>query len=434
MTFIATIGTVSITSKVLLVHHKLEESIMTSQIFIGNQNGVVVASDTMVSWEAPHGGTKTLPESNKIYDLGIQHQVVVTDSGKASLAGLLWSSIIREWGLQLSSPLTTLREYVDSFCEWTKKGISNFGFDEIAFSQSYFCLSLQDLNNLTDGAIKNIIDSINNQLDKIDIPQIEKLFIKIFDDIDFGTKKYKDMTPAKLAEFYENSGGKEVFYKHALEDLSISWEPSKALNKCLNNIVDNIFTHFIDGYEYTSLNFIGFGSKEPFASCIDIAIRGFFNGSLRTGPQEDESESMKTRGWWTFSAQKSAMQSILEGWNPDVRAALDIVDDVLRSDFGFTDNQIEKLFKDNAMDKISRHFQERYIWPSKSLIQDLALPGLVKFADSLVHIQSLRSVLEGDEATVGGIVEVVSIDRTYGVVWHRKLTARLSESSAHILA
>jgi hypothetical protein len=113
---------------------------------------------------------------------------------------------------------------------------------------------------------------------------------------------------------------------------------------------------------------------------------------------------------------------------------LDIVDDVLRSDFGFTDNQIEKLFKDNAMDKIGRHFQERYIWPSKSLIQDLALPGLVKFADSLVHIQSLRSVLEGDEATVGGIVEVVSIDRAYGVVWHRKLTARLSESSAHILA
>ena len=92
MTFIATIGTVSITSKALLLHHEIEESIMTSQIFIGNQNGVVVASDTMVSWEAPHGGTKTLPESNKIYDLGIKHQVVVTDSGKASLAELLWSS------------------------------------------------------------------------------------------------------------------------------------------------------------------------------------------------------------------------------------------------------------------------------------------------------------------------------------------------------
>ena len=406
---------------------------MTSQIFIGNQNGVVVASDTMVSWEAPHGGTKTLPESNKIYDLGNNHQVVVTDSGNSSMAELLWSSIIREWGLQLSNPLPTLKEYVDSFCEWTKTGLSNFGFEEIAYSQSYFCRSLKELNYLSEGEIKKIVDSIENQPDKIEIPQIEKLFINIFDEIDFGTMKYEDITPAKLAKFYENSGGKEVFYKHALEDLLITWEPSKALNKSLDVIIDKIFTYFIDGYEKTNLNFIGFGTKEPFASCIEISVRGFFNGALRTSPQEVESESMRTMGWWTFSAQKSAMQSILEGWNPDVGATLEIVDGVLRSDFGFSDEQIEKLFKDTAMGKISQHFYERYISPSKNLIQDLALPGLVKFADSLVHIQSLRSVLEGDEATVGGLVEVVSIDRANGVIWHRRLSANLNNSSAHIL-
>ena len=54
---------------------------MTSQIVLINQMGIGVASDTLMT-SGGSGGKKTTPSSNKIYEVGPDHSVVVLHNGE----------------------------------------------------------------------------------------------------------------------------------------------------------------------------------------------------------------------------------------------------------------------------------------------------------------------------------------------------------------
>ena len=87
---------------------------MTSQIVLINQSGLAVVSDTMTSYSSNGGGHRTYPTATKIYELGVQHQVVVLHSGTASIAGVSYELLLGEWALQLTNPLNH-----PGFCEDT---------------------------------------------------------------------------------------------------------------------------------------------------------------------------------------------------------------------------------------------------------------------------------------------------------------------------
>ena len=91
---------------------------MTSQIVLINQAGIGIASDTLVSREEGTNSHKTFPSSNKIYELGNEHKVVVLHSGTTTIGGLNYGLLIREWALQQINPLPALADYPRQFESW----------------------------------------------------------------------------------------------------------------------------------------------------------------------------------------------------------------------------------------------------------------------------------------------------------------------------
>jgi hypothetical protein len=61
---------------------------------------------------------------------------------------------------------------------------------------------------------------------------------------------------------------------------------------------------------------------------------------------------------------------------------------------------------------------ENFTVPFKRTLGALSIRSLVLFSEALVKIQSLRSATAPGEATVGGLIESLSIDRVQGVDWH----------------
>ena len=54
-------------------------------------------------------------------------------------------------------------------------------------------------------------------------------------------------------------------------------------------------------------------------------------------------------------------------------------------------------------------------------ITGMSVLSLANFAKSLVGIQALSTYSQRGTATVGGLIEVVTIDRAQGVVWRDRL-------------
>jgi disulfide oxidoreductase YuzD len=91
---------------------------MTSQIAISNLNGIAVASDTVVTL-TKDGAQKTLGNTNKIYELGGAHNILILHSGTSTINDIPHSLHIYEWAKTLGEPKPTVQAYVDSYKAWT---------------------------------------------------------------------------------------------------------------------------------------------------------------------------------------------------------------------------------------------------------------------------------------------------------------------------
>jgi hypothetical protein len=407
---------------------------MTSQIFMLNQSGVAIASDTMVSWDAHRGGTKTLPDKSKIFDLGSSHKMVVALSGSAGLAGVDFFTLLREWSMQLVGPLETLDAYVADFAEWFPQGIALFKISEEVALNSYFCRSLSLLDDATSGRLSAICRRVSADTSASEKKAAEKEAGEILSSFNFGDTHFEDVTAESLDKFDRLLINDSSIVTHFTNDMGIRWEISKSFAEKIVSLSHDFFTHPLPGvYDRTSLNFIGFGRNEPIAGVVSVGIGGYFNNLLRFQASERTPEAHSTEANWQFAAQQSAMQSFLEGVNyNELHWILNLVSQLLHDELHL-DNEKVNGHIDQLMDQILGRLDGRYIQPALRIVEAAALPGLIRFADALVHAQSLRSVTDQDEATVGGIIEVVSISRTEGVHWHRKLGGALNSGSPHVL-
>jgi hypothetical protein len=96
----------------------------------------------------------------------------------------------------------------------------------------------------------------------------------------------------------------------------------------------------------------------------------------------------------------------------------------LSEESGLPAEQISKL-TENLEEIVSRD-SNRWIFnnftsPLLSSIEGMSAIGLGELAESLVGIQSTSTYAEEGTATVGGTIEVATIDRRNGVVWRKRI-------------
>jgi hypothetical protein len=77
---------------------------------------------------------------------------------------------------------------------------------------------------------------------------------------------------------------------------------------------------------------------------------------------------------------------------------------------------------DETYKEIRENFsQSNFASPLFNSIEGMSIINLANLAESLVGIQALSTYSQLGTATVGGLIEVVTIDRSQGVIWHQKI-------------
>ena len=75
----------------------------------------------------------------------------------------------------------------------------------------------------------------------------------------------------------------------------------------------------------------------------------------------------------------------------------------------------QEEFIQGILDAVLSRSDELYRFPMYRTIEALGISNLGKFADFLIHLQAFRSATDEGEATVGGLVESLTISPEHGV-------------------
>jgi hypothetical protein len=77
--------------------------------------------------------------------------------------------------------------------------------------------------------------------------------------------------------------------------------------------------------------------------------------------------------------------------------------------------------------EIEKFSQSKFVDPMLKTIEAMGMNSLADLADSLVGLQATSTYSKAGAATVGGLIEVMTIDRINGVQWKRRLPSTPKE-------
>lgn len=406
-----------------------EREKMTSQVAVTNFNGIAVASDTIVSISTSEG-IKTMGNAEKVFDLGQDHKVLILHSGNADLNEVSNWLQLNEWINTLTNPLATLQDYVDSYLSWSNSS-KNLHIQDSESRCMNYCLN--DHYYYIKHRIQEKYDHLTSQLTDEESLFSESDYLLEVDEVITTVigeaKEYLESLP-NYDGFSDNDAAyalskSEIDLKEKLDFIfeglplndgnyvELSTQAAMILSRAQNMNSDSI------------LAFAGFGLLEPFGGNIRVRLRGFYGGGLRA--QVDEKFSVSPDGsksTISHFAQGGAIFMFVRGLHSQ------IYDKIMETVEKLVNQRIENDPGKNVgaeivaelSEELNDYSQTNFVTPLLATIEGMSTLSLADFAESLVGLQITSTLSENSTATVGGFIEVATIDRAHGVVWRKRLS------------
>lgn len=396
---------------------------MTSQIAIMNYSGIAIASDTItsISYET---GTKTIPNTTKIWELGPKHSVAILHSGNTGINGITHGMHFNEWVRTLEAPLPTLKQYVDSYLAFSSHSQAIVPADtERILVESYIDKLYSNIRHHVDKQLLNWNEEENrwylegeNEFE-IALERVQN-FIGMFEGIPEFKKMSDKDAQHLLSEYRFDLSLKidEIFTTYPMND------------EIKQVLIDNTFLALsrIDRSTASTsdIAFIGFGSGEPYAGSIRVECRGIYGGKMQCKEHEYSALSPQTSARIATFAQDEAIWGFLRGYRYSLlRNLVGKVQDWVGENFEIDDENTIRVNSELSELMFSEAYEigrENYTSPMFDSIEGMSVHGIAELAESLVGIQSTSTYAETGTATVGGLIEVATIDRKHGFVWRKK--------------
>ena len=390
-----------------------------------NYSGIAIASDTITSLTS-ESGTKTIGNTSKIWEIGPKHSVAALHSGSTYINGILHQMHFNEWAKTLESPLPTLKQYVDSYLAFASHSQtvipaeSEREFAKICLNNMYTNICghvdkvLPDWSEEKNIWVKNGHDEIELTFERV------QHFIGLYS----GISEYKKMSDAHAKKLI-------IEYGFNLDEMINSVFSEQPINdEIIQFLIDNSFhalSRIDSSVRSTSdLAFVGYGSNEPYGGSIKVEFRGVYGGNMQCKENEYTPLSPSVTSRIATFGQSEAIWGFLRGYR---WSTLDyIVKEAgkwLEENFELTEEDLQKATEDFSNDiftKTREWTQNNFTDPMFSSVEGMSTFGLAELAESLVGIQSTSTYAEQGTATVGGLIEVATIDRVKGIVWHKKVS------------
>lgn len=382
---------------------------MTTQVSLVNMYGLAIASDTLSSMQVG-GGTafKSSLGNSKIWvPNDPAHQIAVYHSGYTILNRTPHRIHVEAWFRTLTKPLATLNDYVESYKKFCVSAKSPHPKQSEAELVGYLFLEMVNLFR------KNIFEEGGNPDDKTawDAALMNEATLSYEHYLAGPTFEKTSITWAE--ETIKASGFK---FKANLKDVF-----PEGITTKFYNLVMKTFKRFLITTATTegdsTLTFAGFGDKDNFARVIKIDFRGIVNGKLLSADNHRVTiDPIHDTKAIVYGAQVDAIWGFVQGFRAPVRGHLHKILDRHIPDAA--DKQ-EKIT--NVIDDLTRATNGDYVQPFFRRLNNCSIPELAETANDMLNVQLLSAKLSGYQETVGGTVEVLTIDKANGVRWHNRL-------------
>jgi len=396
---------------------------MTAQVAILNLSGIAVASDTFVT-SFTGGESKSMGNTEKIYQLGTQHKVVVLHSGSIGINDIPHKLHIGEWARTLSLPLPTLQAYADSYRTWaaSEKRMLEPGSEtktvNITLNEQYYEIA-RELDSARD-ALK-FEDGTTDRKKKV---AIKAAFLKVISDYSNyldSLESYGGITEKSLIKFLADN---QVDIEGKLNYIFSRFDLGEEEIQKLSSLAITTLLKIQPMAEDSELAFVGFGEEEPFGGVVRMTCRGIYAGNLIASTQEKfKVLPNNSASGISYFAQRDAMYGFINGYNTVIVNELKgLIEQKIEQQWGdTTDEPIGWQLANQIETDLQEFARKTFVSPMLTTIEAMGLNSLAALADSLVGLQAMRTYSQPGTATVGGLIEVATIDRINGVQWKRRL-------------
>lgn len=394
---------------------------MTSQVAVLNQQGVAVASDTVVTVSSTDASgertVRTFANHTKIQQLGPAHQVVIASSGDSDVNGVDVMLLVSEWGRSCPDPLDSLSDYVASLRAWLDADHWSIDTD----SQTGNAMS----------SIRSCFEEIQGTLASLRGNSVSKKSVQRHPLLDLANEVHEELSSADTLPYASDESDRRWMDKvgigvgDLIDEVFVSdWDHVKAdvdaARPTLEKIAPLVLSRIHNGNPFLGLAIIGYGTKDLYPQVISLGFRGRYADTARLWEREtiDHSDGI------IAIAQSDAINGLINGASNHVVGAFLLA---LRNQLDELSDRMPRLREQSDEFVRTLHLEwlnimnEGFRVPFVSTINNLALRDLADLAESLVGIQALRAHASPEPPSVGGLIESLVIDRFEGVRWISRL-------------
>lgn len=408
---------------------------MTCEVVVMNKYAIVIAADSAITTISGNGNERYSKGGNKIFQLSRIEPVRVMIYGSATLDGVPWEIIIKNFRDALGKTKHgSLSAYATAFFEFIQH--ASFFFPQADLDIKLIEHALRaaiDLLNLARTSNPVISD---NGRDIIERQLAWNDFTAQISDL-----LNRRMPHSSIASETMNNANAEVREKLASYPVFAEYIATEGLSDIISidGLAELACTYLYKCYDSalpaTGIVFSGFGDDQYFPAVIKFDVWGFLKSDFLYS--EDDGNSCEIShntpsGIFQF-AMTSSIDTFTTGVGADTYAEVQrayqqnaqaLVTQVLSAhninalpgDFHQTLSASASAFSDDWLNKMMAvHYH-----PMKRVIASLPIPEMVHLAETLIVLQSLKERITTHSESVGGPVDIAVITKSEGLVWIKR--------------
>jgi hypothetical protein len=388
-----------------------------------NPYGIALASDSAVTVAGAYVA-RSYNSADKIFPV-VGVPVAVLHSGSASLFGVPWQVLIRQWAHSRGErQAPAVEDYAHEFTSWLSRQQTLVSptaeADFFHWVVRDYLLALRrriqseleakgldaTANRTPAREIATVVDEVMHQ----GVAQLERL-----DDFD-------GLSPQKAAQWCD-----------AMRDRlsrDIEWVfddvPFTDVGVELSHRAAGLLVHKTEAFETDAvLTFAGYGEDEFFPGLYKITLSGSVAGVVRGYDESRVAISSGNQVTITPLGITDAIHSFLRGSSPQYGVAAHESLEAFKEGVSafVTDAEMLEKTANEAHEQLIRSLEtvewEEFVHPTLDVVETLPMAEMVRLADALVGLATLRQVVRGG-SSVGGPVDLARVTRDSGFEWVRK--------------
>lgn len=418
---------------------------MTAEIAVMNRLGVALAADSAVTITFGSRSSKIF-STNKLFMLSKHHPVGIMIFGQASLMGIPWEILIKEYRKRelREKSFERLVEYGADFVKYLNG--NSFYFTGEIQEENLWSILFRQRGIIKEDFEESIIKAISG-IKNPAATETTKIFQTIYDES--VTKRYNELDALGLLDSFKITEKRfNQKYGHIVDyfikNFQLKEVPSSiTVSRTYYNLLKKIAYFAVVKNTFESNNFTsgiviaGYGEKEIYPSLTAYDIEIVIDDKLKFLPMQTLAVDHKNDSFVEPFAQEDMVRTFMRGVSPDYEDVVEgFMDDVFndipdkvadkftglitdeqKKDIAEQLKEVGKNYLETFKQRMNKWVNYKYYDRIKMAVSILPVEELASMAAALVNLTSQKRRYTPDAETVGGAVDVAVITKGDGFVW-----------------